>query len=127
MSKRKGEDDDQDNDVEEDDLETPQSDSADAMFAPKLSKSQIVRPKLYKNAKDHSQRLIVILEKANLEIVKVGNKFELLNCDDHISQIRKYKKDPAFCRPDITHQVCVIRISSSKYFTFFAPFSISVS
>lgn len=108
MNKRKAEDEnEQSGDLEEEDEEliAPQSDSADALFGAKVSKNQIVRPKLYKNAKDHSQRLIVILEKANLEIVKVGNKFELLNCDDHSNQIRKYKKDPAFCRPDITHQV----------------------
>lgn len=68
-------------------------------------KPKINRMKLFKNAKNKSKRLIVILEKANLEIVKVGKNFELITCDDHMSQIRKYKKDPAFCRPDITHQV----------------------
>ncbi|XP_015787869.1 ribosomal RNA small subunit methyltransferase NEP1 [Tetranychus urticae] len=73
---------------------------------------QIIRPKFFKTAKDQSKRLIVVLENANLEVVKIGNKFELLNCDDHISQIRKYKKDPAFCRPDITHQ-CLLMLFDS--------------
>ncbi|XP_053200242.1 ribosomal RNA small subunit methyltransferase NEP1-like [Panonychus citri] len=75
---------------------------------------KIIRPKLFKSAKDHSKRLIVILEKANLEVIKVGtgDKYELLNCDDHMSYIRKFKKDPAFCRPDITHQ-CLLMLFDS--------------
>lgn len=106
MSKRGLEEEDPDDGALNEEFEVTNTDSADALQGPKVAKNQIVRPKLFKNAKDHSQRLIVVLEKANLEIVKVGNKFELLNCDDHLNQIRKYKKDPAFCRPDITHQVC---------------------
>lgn len=70
------------------------------------------RPKLFKNAKNKTKRLIVILEKANLEIIKIGKTFELLNCDDHMNQIRKYKKDPAFCRPDIVHQ-CLLMLFDS--------------
>lgn len=42
----------------------------------------------------------------------VGKSFELLNCDDHIQQMRKFKKDPAFCRPDITHQ-CLLMLFDS--------------
>ncbi|KAG0412541.1 hypothetical protein HPB47_010339 [Ixodes persulcatus] len=42
----------------------------------------------------------------------VGKAFELLNCDDHIQQMRKFKKDPAFCRPDITHQ-CLLMLFDS--------------
>jgi len=75
-------------------------------------KSKFDRPKLFKSAKNRSKRLIVILEKANLEMVKVGKNFELLNCDDHMKLIRKYKKDPAFCRPDITHQ-CLLMLFDS--------------
>lgn len=56
------------------------------------------------------RKLIVILERANLDIVKVDQQFkqptsyQLLNCDDNMHMIRKLKKDPAFCRPDIVHQ-----------------------
>lgn len=56
------------------------------------------------------RKLIIILERANLEIVKIDatyrepSSFQLLNCDEHMTQIRKLKKDPAFCRPDIVHQ-----------------------
>ena len=78
----------------------------------KVKKSKFDRPLMFKNAKNRSKRLIVVLEKANLEIVKVGKTFELLNTDDHMNLIRKYKKDPAFCRPDITHQ-CLLMLFDS--------------
>lgn len=40
--------------------------------------------------------IMVILDIASLEIVKTKKgDFQLLNCDDHISLIRKYKKDPS--------------------------------
>lgn len=56
------------------------------------------------------RKLIVILERANLDVVKIEGQikkptsFQLLNCDDHMFMIRKLKKDPAFCRPDIVYQ-----------------------
>lgn len=56
------------------------------------------------------RKLIVILERANLDIVKIDGQFkqptsyQLLNCDDNMQMIRRLKKDPAFCRPDILHQ-----------------------
>ena len=92
-------------------------DSPDGLNALPVSKEKIIRLKLSKSARNESQRLIVILEHANLEPVKVGNRFELINCDDHMNQIRKYKKDPAFCRPDITHQVFVKFILILNLFT----------
>ncbi|RWS06471.1 ribosomal RNA small subunit methyltransferase NEP1-like protein [Dinothrombium tinctorium] len=86
--------------------------SADALRGETIPKDKLMRPKLFKNAKNDCQRLIIILEKANLETISFGKKFELLNCDDHMNQIRKYKKDPAFCRPDITHQ-CLLMLFDS--------------
>lgn len=56
------------------------------------------------------RKLIIILEKANLDIIKTEGQFkkptsyELLNCDEHMHMIRKLRKDPAFCRPDIVYQ-----------------------
>jgi len=84
----------------------------DALHGMPLTKDKLMRPKLFKSSKNDSKRLIIILEKANLEIVKMGKNFELLNCDQHMSPIRKYKKDPAFCRPDITHQ-CLLMLFDS--------------
>lgn len=58
------------------------------------------------------KRLIVILHGAHLETVKVGNAFELLNCDDHMNQLRRNGRDPGTCRPDITHQSLLMLFDS---------------
>ncbi|RWS26637.1 C2 factor (C2F)-like protein [Leptotrombidium deliense] len=105
-SKRKNDD----NETGEHEQETHES--VESMHPHSVPKDKQLRQKLFKNAKNDSQRLIIILEKANLEAVSLGKKFELLNCDDHMNQIRKYKKDPAFCRPDITHQ-CLLMLFDS--------------
>ncbi|KAG7171119.1 Ribosomal RNA small subunit methyltransferase NEP1-like, partial [Homarus americanus] len=57
-------------------------------------------------------RLIVVLERANLESVKNGKSYELLNCDDHMGLMKKYNKDPANYRPDILHQ-CLLMLQDS--------------
>lgn len=43
---------------------------------------------------------------------KVGNTFELLNCDDHINIIRRNNRNPGECRPDITHQSLLMLFDS---------------
>lgn len=56
------------------------------------------------------KKLIVILERANLDVVKIEGQHgkpsshQLINCDEHMFMIRKLKRDPAFCRPDIVYQ-----------------------
>lgn len=85
--------------------------------------------------RSREKRLIIVLEGAQLETVKVsgagaiswwrfwlrfsftirlqvGNTFELLNCDDHINIMRRNHKDPAGCRPDITHQSLLMLFDS---------------
>lgn len=69
-------------------------------------------------------RLIVVLDMATLEIVKVSKssgsrdsqkdaKYHLLNCDDHQSILKKNRKDDAsLYRPDITHQ-CLLTLLDS--------------
>lgn len=73
-----------------------------------------LKSKISKNpfVKKDSKRLIVVLEKACLETVKIGKVYELLNCDRHKQQILKYKKDPSQCRPDILHQ-CLLMLFDS--------------
>uniref|UniRef100_A0A803VND6 EMG1 N1-specific pseudouridine methyltransferase n=1 Tax=Ficedula albicollis TaxID=59894 RepID=A0A803VND6_FICAL len=51
------------------------------------------------------RRLLVVLEGASLETVKVGKTFELLNCDKHKALLLRNGRDPGEVRPDITHQV----------------------
>uniref|UniRef100_A0A6M2DUB4 18S rRNA (pseudouridine-N1)-methyltransferase n=1 Tax=Xenopsylla cheopis TaxID=163159 RepID=A0A6M2DUB4_XENCH len=62
--------------------------------------------------KKQEKRLIIILEGAQLESVKVGNSFELLNCDDHAHILKKNNLDPGACRPDITHQSLLMLMDS---------------
>lgn len=73
--------------------------------------SSVSPGKLLKGRKNE-KRLIVVLEKASLETVKVGKGFELLNCDDHKGQLKKFNRDPASCRPDIAHQ-CLLMLMDS--------------
>ncbi|XP_026862507.2 ribosomal RNA small subunit methyltransferase NEP1 isoform X2 [Electrophorus electricus] len=58
------------------------------------------------------KRVVVVLEGATLETVKVGKTFELLNCDQHKSMIIKNGRDPGNFRPDITHQ-CLLMLMDS--------------
>ncbi|XP_076801664.1 ribosomal RNA small subunit methyltransferase NEP1-like [Clavelina lepadiformis] len=64
------------------------------------------------NKHNVDKRLIVILVHASLETVKVGKSYELLNCDKHKSILRKNKRDPGSCRPDITHQCLLMLLDS---------------
>ncbi|KAH0549145.1 ribosomal RNA small subunit methyltransferase NEP1-like [Cotesia glomerata] len=73
-----------------------------------------VIPKSLKVIRNSSQkkRLIIILENAQLETVKVGNNYELLNSDRHSDILRKNNRDPANSRPDIAHQ-CLLMLQDS--------------
>lgn len=58
-----------------------------------------------KTGQTDQQQILVILDLASLETVKTKKgDFQLLNCDDHIGLIRKFRKDPNEYRPDIIHQ-----------------------
>eukprot|EP00007_Cunea_sp_BSH-02190019_P009689 CAMPEP_0174242886 /NCGR_PEP_ID=MMETSP0417-20130205/29500_1 /TAXON_ID=242541 /ORGANISM="Mayorella sp, Strain BSH-02190019" /LENGTH=227 /DNA_ID=CAMNT_0015322325 /DNA_START=50 /DNA_END=733 /DNA_ORIENTATION=+ len=76
----------------------------DADRAPRLPKTQ--------HEKETQRRLIVILEEACLETVKRGQKFELMNCDDHLHILRKNKRPLEDARPDICHQ-CLLQLMDS--------------
>ena len=59
--------------------------------------------KMPASTKDHE--VIVVLDLANLEVVKTKKgEFQLLNSDDHVQIMKKNNKDPAKYRPDIIHQ-----------------------
>ncbi|TYG40324.1 hypothetical protein ES288_D12G083900v1 [Gossypium darwinii] len=68
-------------------------------------------------------RVIFVLEKASLEVAKVGKliylvgckllrSFQLLNSDDHANFLRKNNNNPADYRPDITHQALLSILDS---------------
>lgn len=58
------------------------------------------------------RRVIVVLEKAALEIVKTKRGYELLNVDDHKGLLKKHNKDPSLYRPDILHH-CMLTLLDS--------------
>ncbi|KAI8846154.1 Alpha/beta knot methyltransferase [Chytridium lagenaria] len=66
--------------------------------------------------KDSAKRLIVVLEQASLETVKLGKgkegHYALLNCDDHHHILKKNQRDLSESRPDITHQ-CLLTLLDS--------------
>ena len=44
--------------------------------------------------------------------IQVGRKFELLNAEDHKSQLVKHRRDVSSARPDITHQCLMMLLDS---------------
>lgn len=56
--------------------------------------------------------IIFILEKASLEVAKVGKSYQLLNSDDHANFIKRNKRNPAEYRPDIAHQAILTILDS---------------
>lgn len=67
-------------------------------------------------SKEGRRHLIVVLEKASLEIYKVGGskegRYSLLNCDDHQGILKKMNRDISEARPDICHQ-CLLTLLDS--------------
>eukprot|EP00911_Craspedida_sp_UC1_P001321 UC1_evm1s999 len=62
--------------------------------------------------KETAKRLIIVLEAASLETVKVGKSFQLLNSSDHATILRKNSRDSINLRPDITHQCLLMLLDS---------------
>ncbi|THF98485.1 hypothetical protein TEA_005980 [Camellia sinensis var. sinensis] len=71
---------------------------------------------------------IFILEKASLEVAKLGKFYQLLN-SDHDKFLRSNNKNPADYRPDIAHQVLnfgvtvqILLLKGSVVLTLFAVY-----
>ncbi|KAI4300877.1 hypothetical protein L6164_034204 [Bauhinia variegata] len=64
------------------------------------------------NQKSDNSKVIFILERASLEVGKVGKSYQLLNSDDHSNFLRKNNKNPADYRPDIVHQALLMILDS---------------
>ena len=65
-----------------------------------------------KHIKKQEKRLIVVLESANLETVKFGKGYGLLNVDEHSGILKKLGRDFSTARPDITHQSLLMLLDS---------------
>lgn len=57
-------------------------------------------------------KVIFVLERASLEVAKVGKSYQILNSDDHANFLRKHNKNPADYRPDIVHQALLMILDS---------------
>ncbi|KAH9627404.1 hypothetical protein KSS87_001243 [Heliosperma pusillum] len=55
---------------------------------------------------------IFILERASLEVAKVGKSYQILNSEDHANFLKKHNKNPAEYRPDIVHQALLMILDS---------------
>ncbi|KAL2922124.1 Ribosomal RNA small subunit methyltransferase NEP1 [Bienertia sinuspersici] len=55
---------------------------------------------------------VFVLEKASLEVAKVGKTYQILNSEDHANFLKKHNKNPADYRPDIVHQALLMILDS---------------
>ncbi|KAM7505257.1 hypothetical protein LguiB_004161 [Lonicera macranthoides] len=61
---------------------------------------------------DNKPGVIFILEKASLEVAKVGKTYQLLNSDEHANFLKRNNRNPADYRPDIAHQAMLMILDS---------------
>ncbi|KAI4970351.1 ribosomal RNA small subunit methyltransferase nep-1-like [Hordeum vulgare subsp. vulgare] len=57
-------------------------------------------------------RAIFVLERACLEVGKVGKTMQILNSDDHANYLMKHNRNPADYRPDIIYQALLAVLDS---------------
>ncbi|XP_006402923.2 ribosomal RNA small subunit methyltransferase NEP1 [Eutrema salsugineum] len=69
-------------------------------------------PIVLSDNKKEKPGVIFVLEKASLEVAKVGKTYQLLNSDDHANFLKKNNRNPADYRPDITHQALLMILDS---------------
>ncbi|KNA06836.1 hypothetical protein SOVF_177370 [Spinacia oleracea] len=62
--------------------------------------------------KKSSSGAVFILERASLEVAKVGKAYQILNSEDHANFLKKHNKNPAEYRPDIVHQALLMILDS---------------
>uniref|UniRef100_A0A6M2F7H5 Ribosomal RNA small subunit methyltransferase NEP1 n=1 Tax=Populus davidiana TaxID=266767 RepID=A0A6M2F7H5_9ROSI len=56
--------------------------------------------------------VIFVLEKASLEVAKVGKNYQILNSEEHANFLRRNNKNPADYRPDIIYQALLSILDS---------------
>nr|XP_016488470.1 PREDICTED: ribosomal RNA small subunit methyltransferase NEP1-like [Nicotiana tabacum] len=56
--------------------------------------------------------IIFIIERASLEIAKIGKTYQLLNSDEHSNFLKKNNRNPSDYRPDIAHQAMLSILDS---------------
>ncbi|KAJ0047012.1 hypothetical protein Pint_05367 [Pistacia integerrima] len=56
--------------------------------------------------------VIFVLEKASLEVAKVGKSYQILNLDGHANFLKRNNKNPGDYRPDTVHQALLSILDS---------------
>ncbi|CAM8923988.1 unnamed protein product [Rhodiola kirilowii] len=69
-------------------------------------------PLALQDPNDKQNGVIFVLEKASLEVAKVGKGYQLLSAEDHTNFLKKNNKNPADYRPDIAHQALLTILDS---------------
>ncbi|KAK9153567.1 hypothetical protein Sjap_001047 [Stephania japonica] len=70
-------------------------------------------PKVVSKSNQSARKSVIfVLERASLEVGKVGKSYAILNSDDHANFLRRHGKDPADYRPDIVHQALLAILDS---------------
>uniref|UniRef100_A0A1J3J7G6 Ribosomal RNA small subunit methyltransferase NEP1 n=1 Tax=Noccaea caerulescens TaxID=107243 RepID=A0A1J3J7G6_NOCCA len=69
-------------------------------------------PIVLADPKPEKPGVIFVLEKASLEVAKVGKTYQLLNSEDHASFLKKIGRSHLDYRPDITHQALLMILDS---------------
>ncbi|KAI3918855.1 hypothetical protein MKW98_017303 [Papaver atlanticum] len=64
------------------------------------------------SVKKSKSGIVFVLERASLEVGKVGKTYQLLNSDEHSNFLKKHGKNPADYRPDIAHQALLAILDS---------------
>jgi rRNA small subunit pseudouridine methyltransferase Nep1 len=59
-----------------------------------------------------TRKLVVVLEKASLEVVKTKRGYELVNSNTHAGILKKLRKKPGDYRPDILHRALLNLLDS---------------
>ncbi|KAJ6425970.1 hypothetical protein OIU84_026533 [Salix udensis] len=56
--------------------------------------------------------VIFVLEKASLEVAKVGKNYQIFNSEEHANFLRRNNKNPANYRPDIIYEALLSILDS---------------
>lgn len=64
------------------------------------------------NDQTNKPGVIFIIERASLEIAKIGKTYQLLNSDEHSNFLKKNGRNPSDYRPDIAHQAMLTILDS---------------
>jgi hypothetical protein len=83
-----------DNSIEQSKMSIPTAIPNGTGRAPKIPKTKAGLAK--------GKRLILFLDNAKLETIKTSHGYALLNCDEHRHLHKRYKRDPADSRPDVS-------------------------